>query len=307
MKNKIGLLPFYVLEKQQAPWSLEHIHARQMWSSGYTGDGAVVAVLDTGCAPHPHIKHSIIGGANFTGDNGGRINDYSDNNGHGTHISGIISASYNRRNGMTGVAPDAKLLVFKVLDKDGSGDITPILRAINAAINWRGHGGKRVNIIGMSFGTGKNYPELEKAVNLAAENDILVVTAAGNDGDGDGGNDEIIYPGYYNSVFQVGASGIDDKPADFSNSNPHLDMIAPGVDILSLSANGGYTVMSGTSMACPHVAGAAALIVSYYLKEYGTYPTRKQMIHHLIRSSRKIDYGRDRVGYGILDLMNEGI
>lgn len=301
--NDVRLLPFYVLEKQKPPWSISHIHAREMWKRGYTGEGVVVAVLDTGCnTSHPYIRHSIIGGMNFTDDHMGRSSDFSDNNGHGTHICGIISAAYNRKNGMSGIAPDAKLLVLKVLGEDGSGDIEPILKAMNMAINWRGPGGKRVNIIGMSFGTEQNYKELEDAVNRAADNNILVVAAAGNDGDGKRKTDEIIYPGYYNSVIQVGASNINDEPAVFSNSNKHLDIVAPGVDILSLGLNNNYTVMSGTSMACPHVAGGAALIMSYYMKNYGYMPTRKDVIYRLIRNSRKLNYSRNEVGYGLLDL-----
>ncbi len=302
-ENDVRLLPFSVLEKQRPPWSLSHIHAREMWKRGYTGKDVVIAVLDTGCSTtHPYIKHSIIGGMNFTDDHMGKSSDFSDNNGHGTHICGIISAMYNRKNGMSGVAPDARLLVFKVLGEDGSGDIDPILKAMNTAINWRGPGGKRVNIIGMSFGTEQNYRELEEAVNRAADNNILVVTAAGNDGDGTHRTDEIIYPGYYNSVMQVGASNINDEPAAFSNSNKHLDIIAPGVDILSLGLNNNYTVMSGTSMACPHVAGGAALIISYYMKEYGYIPTRKEIIYQLIRNSQKLNYSRSEVGYGLLNL-----
>lgn len=304
MKSKdVKLLPFSVLKKTTPSWANAHIHASEMWKRGYTGDGVVVAVLDTGCSiTHPYIRHSIIGGMNFTDDHMGKSSDFSDNNGHGTHICGIISAAYNRKNGMSGVAPNAKLLVLKVLGEDGSGDISPILKAINMAVNWRGPGGKRVNIIGMSFGTEQNYKELEDAVNRAADNNIIVVAAAGNDGDGTHKTDEIIYPGYYNSVVQVGASDINDEPAVFSNSNKHLDIVAPGVDILSLGLNNNYTVMSGTSMACPHVAGGAALIINYYMREFGYVPTRKEVMYQLIRNSRKLNYSRSEVGYGLLDL-----
>lgn len=301
--NNIKLLPFTILENVKAPWSLEHIHAAEMWKRGYTGEGAVIAVLDTGCSTtHPYIKHSIIGGMNFTDDYGGKESNYMDNNGHGTHICGIISAAYNRHNGMSGVAPGAKLLVLKVLKSDGTGDIKPILSAINMAINWRGKNGKRVNIIGMSFGTEQNYPELERAINIAAQNNILVVTAAGNEGDGKRATSEVTYPGYYKSVMQIGASDINDKPALFSNSNKNLDIVAPGVDILSLNLHNGYTVMSGTSMAAPHVEGAAALIINYYLREYGKFPTREQLVYMLKRNTTRLNYSRNEVGYGLLNL-----
>ena len=189
-----------------------------------------------------------------------------------------------------------------MLKADGTGDITPVSKAINMAVNWRGSHGKRVNIIGMSFGTEQNYSELERAINLAAQNDILVVTAAGNDGDGKRGTSEVTYPGYYKSVMQVGASDINDKPALFSNTNRNLDIVAPGVDILSLNLNNGYTVMSGTSMAAPHVAGGAALISSYYLKEYGRLPTREQLIYMLKRNTTRLNFSRNEVGYGLLNL-----
>ena len=303
VSKKISLLPFYVQEKHEAPWSLSHINAIQMWKRGYTGQGAVVAVLDTGCnVLHPYIKHSIIGGVDFTASSKKGASDVTDKNGHGTHVCGIISAARNMKNGMSGVAPDAKLLILKVLNADGSGDIDPILKAIHFAINWRGKNDKRINLIGMSFGTKQHYPELEEAVDRAAKNGILVVTAAGNDGDGDEGTGEILYPGYYGSVLQVGASNINDEPAEFSNSNKHLDIVAPGVDILSLGLKNDYTVMSGTSMACPHVIGGAALLISYYLKEFGKYPTREQLIYHLVKNAKKLNYSQQRVGYGLLDL-----
>lgn len=296
-------MPFTILENVEPPWSIGHINAPEMWKRGYTGDGAVVAVLDTGCSlTHPYIKHSIIGGMNFTSDYGGRTSNYSDNNGHGTHICGIIAARYNRMNGMSGVAPGAKILSLKVLNADGTGEITPILKAINMAINWRGHHGKRVNIISMSFGTEQNYPELERAVDLAAQNNILVVTAAGNEGDGQKGTHEVIYPGYYSSVMQVGASDINNRPAFFSNSNKRLDIVAPGVDILSLNLNNGYTVMSGTSMASPHVAGGAALLTNYYLREYGKYPSRDWLIHMLKRNAQRLNFSRNEVGYGLMNM-----
>ncbi|MBE5817866.1 MAG: serine protease [Clostridiales bacterium] len=301
--KSISLLPFYVQEKHEAPWSLAHINAIEMWRRGYTGQGAVVAVLDTGCNVfHPYIKHSIIGGVDFTSSGKRGASDVSDMNGHGTHVCGIISAAHNRKNGMSGVAPDAKLLVLKVLNEDGSGDIEPILKALRFAVNWRGTNGKRVNVIGMSFGTKQHYPELEEAVDLASQRGILVVTAAGNDGDGNVATGEILYPGYYGSVLQVGASDINDKPAYFSNSNKRLDIVAPGVDILSLGMGNSYTVMSGTSMACPHVIGGAALIISYYLKTFGKYPTREQIISTLIKNTRRLNYSSQWVGYGLLDL-----
>lgn len=301
--KNISLLPFSVLEKQEPQWALSHINVFPMWKRGYTGDGAVVAILDTGCNyDHPFIRHSIIGGMNLTTDYAGVTSQYMDNNGHGTHICGIVSARYNRKNGMSGVAPDAKLLVFKVLNSDGTGEISPILKAMTMAVNWRGPGGKRVNVIGMSFGTEQNYPQLEQAINTAVKNNILVITAAGNDGDGKKSTNEIIYPGYYDSVLQVGASDINDGPAGFSNSNRHMDIVAPGVDILSLGVNGGYTVMSGTSMACPHVVGGAALIISYFFRNYGYYPTVEQIVHILRQHARRLNFPRNRVGWGLLDL-----
>ncbi len=300
-KSPVKLIPFKILNDPEAPWSLSHINAMEMWKRGYTGDGVVVAVLDTGCdTKHPFIKHSIIGGINFTEES--KPADYSDRNGHGTHICGIISARTNPKNGMRGVAPDAKLLVLKVLNADGTGEIGPILRAMNMAVNWRGQNGKRVNIISMSFGTEQNYPELERAVNIAAQNNILVVTAAGNEGDGTGNTNEVLYPGYYSSVFQVGASDINDRPAEFSNTNRKIDIVAPGVDILSLAPNNGYTVMSGTSMAAPHVAGGAALISSYFLSEYGRLPSREQLVHALKRNATHLKFSRREVGYGLMNL-----
>ncbi len=302
MNDSIRLLPFEVLRTARPPWFLEHVHAGEMWKRGYTGEGAVVAVLDTGCAPHPFIRNSIIGGMNFTEENRANKSDYSDNNGHGTHVSGIIAAQYNRSNGMSGVSPGAKLLELKVLNSDGTGEIGPILKAIYMAVNWRGRNGRRVNVISMSFGTDIDYPELERAVNYAAKNDILVVTAAGNEGDGKRGTSEVTYPGFYGSVLQVGASNIRDEPALFSNTNRNLDIVAPGVDILSLGLSGSYAVMSGTSMAAPMVAGGVSLIISYYIREMGRYPSREEILRMLKKNTRHLNYSRSEVGYGLMDM-----
>lgn len=301
--NNVRLMPFSILENTIKPWSVNHINAPVMWEKGYTGENIVIAVLDTGCSlTHPFIRNNIIGGMNFTDDYRGRVTEFGDNNGHGTHVCGIISAAYNRRNGMVGVAPGAKLLVLKVLDSNGSGEIQSILKAINMALNWRGRNGRKVNIISMSFGTEQNYPELEKAIHIASQNNVLVVTAAGNDGDGRGGTSEVNYPGYYADVVQVGATDIRDRPAAFSNANKNLDIVAPGVDILSLGINNDYAVMSGTSMAAPHVAGGAALLSDYYLKETGVLPNREKLVYMLKRCTRRLGaYSKNEVGYGLLD------
>ena len=301
--KKVRLMPFEILEISRPVWSIEHINAQKMWQCGYMGDEAVVAVLDTGCSvQHPYITHSIVCGMNFTSDYGGNESNYADNNGHGSHVCGIISARYNRKNGMSGVAPNAKLLVLKVLKADGSGDVEPIIKAINMAMNWRGKNGRRVNILGMSFGTSRNYPELESVINRVIRENVLVVTAAGNSGDGNTSTSEVSYPGYYRSVMQVGASDMNDRPAAFSNSNRNLDIIAPGVDILSLNAHSGYTVMSGTSMAAPHVEGGAALLVGYYMREYGRRPPYEWLVKMLKYNAKRLNYKRNDVGYGLLNL-----
>lgn len=257
MKREVQVIPYHIDEKMDAvnevPKGIEIIDAPEIWSIT-KGEGVTIAILDTGCdLNHPDLKDQIIGGRNFTTDDASDQNQFQDYNGHGTHVAGIIAATENNI-GVVGVAPAAKLLILKVLDKEGSGQYEWIVNGILYAIE------QKVDVISMSLGGPEDVPELHEAIKNAVKNNILVVCAAGNEGDGNDQTDEYGYPAAYNEVISVGAIDLNHRSSQFSNSNKEIDLVAPGEKILSTYLDGKYASLSGTSMATPHVAGALALI-----------------------------------------------
>ncbi|TCN24812.1 S8 family peptidase [Mesobacillus foraminis] len=257
MEKCVHLIP-YKLEEQlemvnEIPKGVEIIQAPEIWSET-KGQGITIAILDTGCdTDHPDLKDRIIGGRNFTQDDGGKSEIYEDYNGHGTHVAGTIAASLNNT-GVAGVAPEANLLILKVLGKNGSGQYDWIIKAIDYAIS------QKVDIISMSLGGPEDVKELHDIIKKAVNQNILVVCAAGNEGDGEDSTDELGYPGCYNEVISVGAIDLERQSSEFTNSNNQVDLVAPGEKITSTYLNGTYASLSGTSMATPHVSGALALL-----------------------------------------------
>ncbi|WP_431992045.1 S8 family peptidase [Streptomyces albogriseolus] len=256
------------VRKASLDTSVGQIGAPKAWEAGYDGKGVKIAVLDTGVdATHPDLKGQVTAAKNFTS-----APTTGDVVGHGTHVASIAAGTGARSKGTyKGVAPGAKILNGKVLDDSGFGDDSGIL----AGMEWAAAQG--ADIVNMSLG-GMDTPEtdpLEAAVDkLSAEKGILFAIAAGNEGPQSIGS-----PGSADSALTVGAVDDKDKLADFSSTGPRLgdgavkpDLTAPGVDITAASAKGndiakevgekpaGYMTISGTSMATPHVAGAAALL-----------------------------------------------
>ncbi|MFJ2706663.1 S8 family serine peptidase [Streptomyces sp. NPDC087428] len=250
--------------------SVPQIGAPTAWKAGYTGKGVKIAVLDTGAdATHPDLKGQILTTKNFSG-----TPDALDHFGHGTHVSSIAAGTGAKSGGkFKGVAPDAKLLEAKVLDDDGFGDDSGILAGMDWAV------AQGADVINLSLG-GTDTPgidPLEEAVNkLSASSGVLFAIAAGNEGDGAG---TVGSPGSADAALTVGAVDDHDLLADFSSRGPRVgdsaikpDVTAPGVDITAAASPGseidkevgqnppGYLTISGTSMATPHVAGAAALL-----------------------------------------------
>jgi major intracellular serine protease len=257
MKKYVHLIP-YKFEEQlevvnEIPKGVEIIQAPDIWKET-KGKGITIAVLDTGCETgHPDLAGRIIGGRNFTNDDQGNTDIYEDYNGHGTHVAGTIAASLNDT-GVAGVAPEAHLLILKVLGKNGSGQYDWIIDAIHYAVS------QKVDIISMSLGGPADVKELHDAIKEAIAQNVLVVCAAGNEGDGEHATDELAYPGAYNEVISVGAVDLDRNSSQFTNSNNEVDLVAPGEKITSTYLNGSYATLSGTSMATPHVSGALALL-----------------------------------------------
>lgn len=257
MESNMRIIPYEVIahaeQVTETPTGVEMIQAPQVWDTT-KGAGITVAILDTGCdTDHPDLQGRITKGRNFTDDDQSNPDIYEDYNGHGTHVAGTIAAIQNNT-GVVGVAPEVNLLIGKVLNKDGSGQIDWIIQGIEYAIE------QKVDIISMSLGGPDDVPELHEAIQKAVNSNILVICAAGNEGDNDSNTDEYGYPGYYNEVISVGAINLNRQSSEFSNSNNEVDLVAPGENILSTYLDGKYATLSGTSMATPHVSGAMALI-----------------------------------------------
>ena len=276
------------------PDGVSMINAPFMWSKNITGKNVKIAVIDAGCdLAHKDLKNNIIGGRNFTSDDNKNINIYQDSNGHGTHVCGVIAGIKNN-GGIIGVAPDAKLIVLKALDKNGLGTLQGIIDAINYAVSLK------VDIISMSLGTTSDIPQLHQAIVNAINNNILVVCAAGNEGDNNSTTDEYSYPGAYNEVISVGAIDYKRTAARFTDSNKEVDLLAPGVNVLSTYLNNSYTILSGTSMATPHVAGALALLIEWSTKEFGRRLTEAELYAQLIKNTETLDISRSLQGNGLL-------
>jgi len=242
--------------EEKSLWGMDRIFGEESfpfptWGTS-TGAGVKVAILDTGIDPsHPDLAGRVSQGVDFTAT-GSSIDD----NGHGTHVSGTVAAIFSNNDGVYGVAPSASLYAVKVLDSTGSGYLDWIIAGIQWAID------NDIDIINMSLGTSSNVQSLEDACNAAFAEGILIVAAAGNSGNRPGNRDTVEYPGGYASVIAVAASDSNDLRASFSSTGPDVELIAPGVSILSSIPGDGYAYYSGTSMASPHVAGVAALVLS---------------------------------------------
>lgn len=250
-----------ITEVSEIPWGVQMVNAPGVWDKT-RGEGVVVAVLDTGIdSSHPDLVGRVIDGRNFTDDYNGNPKNFFDNQSHGTHVAGTIAAVSNNL-GVVGVAPDVKLLVGKVLAGDGSGSYDSIIQGIKWAVDWRGPNGERARVISMSLGGPQDFPELHQAIKYAVANDVLVVAASGNEGDGSTRTNEFSYPGAYQEVVEVGAIDYFKQLAEFSNTNDEIDVVAPGVDVLSTIPGGQWAKYSGTSMATPHVSAVAALLIA---------------------------------------------
>ncbi|WP_419883559.1 S8 family peptidase [Peribacillus sp. B-H-3] len=299
MERKMRLYPYQVIAETETaseiPKGVELIQAPKVWDKT-KGGGITIAILDTGCdITHPDLKEQIIGGKNFTGDDQSNPDIYKDYNGHGTHVAGTMAAAENNA-GVVGVAPGAKLLIVKVLDKNGSGQYEWIINGIHYAIE------QKADIISMSLGGPEDLPELHDAIKKAVDNNILVVCAAGNDGDGKDVTDELDYPGCYNEVISVGAVNLERRSSDFSNSNNEIDLVAPGEEILSTYKDGKYATLSGTSMATPHVSGAMALVKDYANKSFERKLTVPELYAQLIKRTVPLGNSPKVEGNGLLYL-----
>lgn len=303
-KKMMKLLPFEVQALQsisfEIPYGVKQLQAPEIWAQGEKGSGIVVAVLDTGIDMfHPDLKPNIIDGRNFT--NEGCKDDYQDLNGHGTHCAGTIAGVENEK-GVVGVAPEAKLLIGKVLDSNGSGSYRSIIQGIEWATNWKGKNGEKVRVISMSLGGSYNDKNLENAILKACAKGIIVVVASGNEGDNNEETYEYGYPALYNECITVGAIDENKKIAYFSNNHKQVDVVAGGVDVLSTYPVNQYARLSGTSMATPHIAGAIALLIKLGEKKFKRNLEQAEIYGMLTKVCCSLNYEASTEGNGLPEL-----
>lgn len=247
----------------QIPWGVKMLYQD---TTPVMTASVSIAVLDSGVTKdHPDLKRRIKDCRDFTQAKSPMVEgSCDDKNGHGTHVAGIIAADGGEDGkGIFGVAPHASLMTYKVCGANGSCWSDDIAVAIRAAAD------NGANIINMSLGSDSVSSLIADAVAYAASKEVLIVAAAGNDGPYTGSID---WPGALVDVVAVGALGADQKIADWSSRGINtttesysvqegdVELAAPGVNIESTFNDGGYAVLSGTSMASPHVAGLAALL-----------------------------------------------
>jgi hypothetical protein len=250
-------------------WDLDILQAETVWSTA-SGNGVTVAVIDSGVdGTHPDLAGQVLAGVDMVTGSG---NGWNDDSGHGTHVAGTIAATANNSIGVAGVAPSTKILPVRVIDDNGP------------------------KIINLSLGGDSSSSVEHQAVQYAASNGVLVVCAAGNFGSN--GN-PVVYPAAHAESFAVSASDASDNIPGWLSSGSYVAVTAPGINIANTVPNGGYNYLSGSSMASPHAAAAAAILLSYKPSL-----TASQVETALELSARdKGTPGRDdRYGYGIIDI-----
>jgi len=264
-----------------APWNIKRVQAPSLWPSTLGGE-VRVAVLDTGIGPHPSLP--VAGGVNTIG---GR--SYRDDNGHGTHVAGIAAAA-GRSGSPAGVAPRVRLYAVKVLDRNGGGYVSDIVEGIEWCMK------RGIRVMNMSFGLppGTASRALLDAIRQATRRGIVTVVSAGNGGIASGGLD---VPASYSETIAVAATTRQDRIAPFSSRGRGIAIAAPGEAIRSAKPGGGYRLESGTSMASPHVAGGAALLLARSPRL-----TPASLKRRLTATAKRLGYRKTAQGGGLLQL-----
>lgn len=267
--------------KLSSQWGLDRIRTFEAWEHG-RGAGAVVAVLDTG------VQDGGPDGIHGLRDGNDMVYGQSmyDTHGHGTHVSGTIAQNTDNGVGAAGVAPEVAILPVKVLGDSGSGSLYDIA----SGITWATDAG--ADVINMSLGWSGYSQTAQDAVRYANDNGVVLVAASGNDY-----ANQISYPAAYDEVIAVGALSTNDGLASFSNEGQGQELVAPGVSILQEVPSWYYSSWNGTSMASPHVAAVAALVVAQGIAD-------PAVVREILQQSAE-DLGSTgydtRYGYGVVD------
>ena len=288
--NKTPSQPAEVL-----PWGINKIDAEQVWLLGGAGTGVNVGVIDTGISlSHPDLAGNIKGGVSEVW----YTSNWNDDNGHGSHVAGIIGAVDNSI-GVIGASHSANLYAIKVLDRRGSGYLSDVIDGIDWAI------ASGMDVINLSLGCDCPSLFLHDAVARARAAGIVVVAAAGNSGG------SVLSPAAYPEAIAVAAVDSSDSAPYWSSRGPEVDLAAPGKSIYSTYKGTGYATLSGTSMAAPHVAGAAALMLgapvdpAYDADEDGIWDPVE--VQNKLQATTATDLGvggvDDIYGYGLVNAL----
>lgn len=235
---------------QTVPYGIKSIKAPWVHKQGYAGQNVKVAVLDSGI-DGKHEDLNVTGGVSFVPT---ESDPFVDPHEHGTHVAGTIAALDNKV-GVVGVAPKASIYAVKVADQSGDGYYSWIIKGIEWAIE------NDMDVINISMGGASESDALKEAVDAAYDKGILIVASAGNAGSY-GSLNTIDYPAKYSSVVAVASVDQKQKRAFDSSVGEEVEVSAPGVATFSTLPHNEYGYKSGTSMASPHVTGAAAVILS---------------------------------------------
>jgi thermitase len=284
MQNEVNG-PNDLLYQEKYQWNLPVIGTEQGWNITRGKEEIEIAIVDTGIdLNHPELKNRVVSGYNVIDENA----EPNDDNGHGTHVAGIIASETNNKEGIAGMTWYSKIMPVKAMGAKGYGTTFDIAKGIIWAVD---HG---ADVINMSLGNYQPSKVLEEAVRYAFEKNVVMVSAAGNDS-----SNQPTYPSAYPEVLSVAAVDYNGNRANFSNYGDYIDIAAPGVNIPSTYFNEQYAALSGTSMAAPHVAGLAALIKS------ANPDLKSSQIMNIIKKSA-IDLGEQEkdndYGNGLIDV-----
>ncbi|KPJ74863.1 MAG: hypothetical protein AMS14_04685, partial [Planctomycetes bacterium DG_20] len=247
--------PVYALDTElDDSWGVKRIGAGEVHPTN-SGEGIRVAVLDTGIDyGHPDLDDNYAGGWDFVNNDSDPFDDHY----HGTMVAGVVAAEDNG-SGVVGVAPRAELYALKVLNHEGVGSTIHIMQALDWAVLHD------MDVVNMSFGVDEYVSAFEATIRDAYEAGIVLVAAAGNANPcyGDPATDNVRYPARFDEVVAVAATDQSDTRACFSSTGPAVELTAPGLMVWTTTyPGGGYWYGTGTSIASPHVAGAAALALT---------------------------------------------
>ncbi len=271
-------------------WGVKAVGAGAVHDSGNKGGGIKVAILDTGIdTDHPDLSYDPYCSTSFVDGEA-----LEDGHGHGTHTAGTVAALDNDM-GVVGMAPEVTLCIYKVLSNSGSGDYSDVIAALEQAVT------DGVQITNNSYGSSGDPGAIVKAAfDNAYAAGVLHVGAAGNNGNAEGTGDNCIYPARWDSVVATAATTQNDTRASFSSTCPEVELAAPGYQIRSTVPGGGYGDKSGTSMASPHVAGTAALV----LVAHPGWTNDEVRLQLRSTASDLGAAGRDALyGYGLVDVI----